>query len=394
MEKAKFGHLGNLGLLMGVLFGGTALALMFGGDKAMGAEMVRSWTWAWGVFMALTLGSLGMALLSYITRGAWSQSVLRLFEAGGGAKTLFIMALLFLPVAANFGVPYYKWFPLQVHDEYMVTKAQWLNPQGFGIRFGIYFLIWMYLAARLRKSSLRQDESREIREQHFRTNLASPGMVVFILSVTLAATDWFMSMDPHWFSTMYGPLFIIVSANMALALATFIVCRNAKKEPYNQIVSEDLTKDLGNLNFMMTMLWIYFSLSQFIIIWSGNLPEFTSFYYKRQVESQFLLILGAVNVVFGWLIPWTALLAPRTKRNLSLLAFTAAAIFLMRFIDLYWTIMPFMRGGQVLPIWTDLLAILSIGSFWMWMFGKTTTEAELLPAHDTRLQEALHHEHA
>ena len=393
MERAKFGPLGNMGLLLGLIFGAAGLAVMFG-DKTLGPEMVRSWTWAWGSFIALTLGCLGMTLLSHVTRGNWSQSVLRIFEAGGGVKALLLMVILFLPIAANFGVPYAKWYPLQAHDEYMVTKAQWLNPTGFAIRFFIYFVLWIFLAGKLRASSLRQDESREIKEQHFRTNLASPGLVFFILSVTLASTDWFMSMDPHWFSTMYGPIYIVVAANMALGLATLLVCLNAKKYPYNQIVSEDLTRDLGNMNFMMTMLWIYFVLSQFIIIWSGNLAEFTSFYYKRQVESQFLLFLGAFNILFGWLVPWTALIAPRTKKHLSLLAWTAGGIFVMRFVDMYWTIMPFMRGGLVLPSWTDLLAVLGIGGLWLWAFGKTTTETELLPAHDTRLQEALHHEHA
>lgn len=395
-ESVKnFGKLGNLGLLMGGLLSIASLAVMFGSGKEMGATMVQSWTWAWGVFIALTLGCFGLTLLIHVTRGSWGQAVLRLVEAGGGALALFTMALLFIPVALNFGIPYAKWFPLQTHDEYMVTKSVWLNAPSFGIRFAIYFLIWIVLAWKLRASSIREDSSRDLKEQQMRTNWSAIGLVIFFLTVTLgAATDWFMSMDPHWFSTIFGPLFVIVAANMALGLMTLLVCLNAKKSPYNEIVGGDLTKDLGNLCFMFTMLWIYFSLSQFLIIWSGNLPEFTSFYYKRQYDSQFLLWLGAVNVVCGWFIPWMALLAPRTKRKLSLLAWVAGSIFVMRMIDIYWTVMPFMRGGQVLPSWTDGLALLSVGGIWLWAFGKSTNQTTLLPAHDTRLQEVLHHEHA
>ena len=393
-EKVHFGKLGSAGLLVGVLLALASLGVMFGGDKELGKNMVMSWTWAWGVFIALTLGCFGITLLHHVVRGSWGQAVLRLVEAGGGALAFFTMALLFVPIALNFGIPYSHWYPRPMDDPYMVTKALWLNPTMFGLRFALYFLIWIGLAWGLRKSSLRQDASFDLREQQLRTNWSSAGLVIFVITITLAATDWFMSMDPHWFSTIYGPLFMIVAANMALGLMTLIVAVNAKKSPYRDVISYNLTRDLGNLCFMFTMLWIYFSLSQFLIIWSGNLPEFTSFYYKRQYESQFLLFLGAANVVFGWFVPWMALLAPRTKRTLSILAWVAGGIVFMRLIDLYWTVMPFMRGGQVLPMWTDLLALIAIGGFWVWAFGKTTSQAPLLPAHDTRLQEALHHEHA
>ena len=393
-QKVSFRGAGNAGFIVGLLGTAGAMALMFGGDKALGKTMTHSWVFAWGVFMALVLGCFGLTLLHHTVRGSWGQAVIRIFEAGGGALALFVMALLFLPIAANFGVPYGKWWPMPVDDKYVVHKEVWLNPLGFGVRFAIYFLIWIGLAWGLRKSSLRQDANGDINEQQRRTNWSAPALVIYVLTITLASTDWFMSMDPHWFSTIYGPLYMIVGANLALGLATAIVCVNAKKSPYNEVVSGNLTKDLGNLCFAFTMLWIYFSLSQFLIIWSGNLPEFTSFFYKRQYDSQFLLILGAVNVVFGWFVPWMALLAPRTKKSLQLLLFVSSGIVLMRLIDLYWNIMPFMRKGDVLPFWTDAVALVAVGGFWLWAFGKTSAQADLLPQHDMRLQEALRHEHA
>lgn len=392
-KPLSFKALGNAGFLVGLLGGATLIGVALS-DKMALKNVIHSWTFAWAFVMALALGCFGFTLLHHTVRGSWGAAVIRLFEAGGGALALFVMALLFIPIAMNLTIPYDKWVNIPAGDTMVLHKEVWLNPLGFGVRFCIYFAIWIGLAWGLRKSSMRQDANGDINEQHRRTNWSAIGLVIFVLSVTLAATDWFMSMDPHWFSTIFGPLYMIVGANMALALCTAIVCLNRERAPYRDVVSKDLTRDLGNLCFAFTMLWIYFSLSQFLIIWSGNLPEFTSFYYRRQYESTFLLGLGAANVIFGWFIPWLALLAPRTKAGPKLLITVCLGIVGMRVIDIYWTVMPFMRKGDALPVWTDGVALLTMLGFWLWAFGKTTEAAPLVPNYDTRLQEALHYEHA
>lgn len=393
-EKAvNFRPTGNAGLMLGILGMIGACALIFGGG-ADAKTMLHSYLFGWSLFLALALGCLGVTLLHHVTRGSWSLSILRLCEAGGGAGAFTLLAIAFLPIIAKMDVVYKKWMKFDPADTIIANKEAWLNQNAFILRFALYFLFWIGIAYFMRRSSVRQDESQDINEQHRRTNWGAPGLVLYVVSITLASTDFFMSLDPHWFSTMFGPLYMIVGANMAIALMTAVVCFNAAKAPYNTIMSKDVSRDLGNLTFAFTMLWIYFTLSQFIIIWSGNLPEFISFYDKRQHSSQFLLFLGSANVILGWFIPWMTLLAPRTKANFRLLGIVAISIFFLRFIDIYWNIMPFMRGGEVLPTYTDLVALVAIGGLWLGAFGLASAKAKLIPAHDTRLEEALSHVHA
>lgn len=340
--------------------------------------VTESYVYGWSLMLALTLGCFGLTLLHHTVRGSWGSAVVRLFEAGGGPIAFFVTFLAWIPIYMQ-RATIYKWVTdPQTHW----FRKVWFNDTQWAIRIVIYFAIWTLMAYLLRKWDLAQDADDQIAYREKRRKLSAPGMVIFFITGTLASTDLFMSLDHHWFSSIFGPWYLIHGALFAIAFGTFCVCANARKSPYNEVVSPQLTKDLGNLTFAICMLWIYFALSQYIITWSGNLPEFIVYYVNRKP----LAWLGAINVVFGWFVPWTMLLSPTMKKHPEKLMVVAALVMCTRLVDMAYNFIPFFRTSLV---WTDIAAIVGLGGVWLAVFGYQASKAEVLPKHDTRLKEAL-----
>lgn len=389
--------LGGAGMLVGIV-GFLALGAGFAtlGDKAL-KTILQSYAFGWSFLMATILGCYGLMLLHNLVRGSWGLSILRYLEAGGGVGALTFGAITFLPIALNLGT-LYKWVNPDPTDALVMHKVLpmapglpgWLTQEFFLARTALYFAIWIAYAYFLRKYSLLEDETKDFKYRKKKHALGAHGVLVFVLTITLASTDWFMSLDPHWFSSIFGPWYMIGGALFALSIGTAIVCANAKKTPYNEIVSPNLTKDLGNLCFAFCMLWIYFTLSQYLIIWSGNLPEFIVYYKVRQAG--WLPWVGAANVLIGWLLPWMLLLIPNMKAKPERLLFVVAILLFARPIDLFWNMVPLL--GRTYLVWTDVAAIVAMLGFWFWVVGSVMSKVAVLPSHDTRLQEALHHSHA
>lgn len=356
---------------------------------------MQSYVFAYIFWSFLSIGCLGLVLLHHTIRSSWSLAVLRLLEAGASPANFLLMLILFIPIAVNVAmnsndVTVYEWArPSALNDHLLHMKAWWLNHTGWIIRGGIYILFWALVSGYMRSSSLRQDKNLDPNEAIKRTNVAAPMMVAFAVSVTLATTDWVMSLAPHWFSTILGLLFMVGSALAALAAANWIVARFSKEEPYNRIVTPALTKDLGNMMFAITLLWTYMTVSQFIITWHGNLPEEVPYYLRRSSESW--VAFTVVLVVGQFFLPFLLLLAPRTKQYAKNIMGVATLIFVMRFLDVYWSTMPDMRGQdllQTLSHWTDYVALIGIGGIWLAVWASQVKKAALLPLHDRRLEEA------
>jgi len=230
-------------------------------------------------------------------------------------------------------------------------------------------------------------------------------MVYFFVSVTLALTDWLMSMDSHWYSTMYGAWFIIMSCGAALAFCILVFNSNADREPYRAVISKTLGKDLGNMMFTLTMLWGYTSLSQFLIIWNGNLPETTSYYKNRSsemyppgMETNHWGFLGLFLMLGRFFVPFFGLLAPRMKKYAENLKLVGGWIFAMHVVEVYLLVQPSIPGRAAMGPWApshllfDILAFLGFGAIWLSIFALQTTKAPLIPTYDHRL-EAMKHAH-
>lgn len=375
----NFARLGNTGTILGIL-GLAACAVCFAVAKE---TFYSSYLFAYMFWISLTLGCLGLAKLHHTVRGSWGLAVLRLFEAGASPMMFVIFAILFAPILYGMGDIYHHWMHPEAGDMVLAHKAAYLNQKAFILRGIGYFVVWIGFASFFRSSSRKQDETKDASLGALRSSVGAGSLIAFVLTLTFAITDWVMSLDPHWYSTIYGFLFVVYSALAALSLVTFIVTRYANAEPYSRVVTPALQKDLGNLMFMFTMLWGYMTLSQFLIIWSGNLPELTPYFATRNMAGW--NILGAFNVFTAFFVPWLTLLSPRVKRNTNSLMWVAVLVFLMRIPDWYWVIIPFFRHTFA---WTDAVTFVALGAVWFAIFGREAAQVALLPSHDERLVEA------
>ncbi|KAA0239662.1 MAG: hypothetical protein EDM74_03375 [Armatimonadetes bacterium] len=373
--------------LLGVVGLGVLCGVAFASDKA---TFLQSYLMGWLFWMLLAIGCLGFTLLHHTIRAAWSLSILRLLEAGSSPMMFAALAIAFVPIAANTHT-LYEW----THTAFMQShpalqyKLWFLNETGWFVRTAVYFLIFFGMSAILRKSSHEQDRTGETRLAEGRTTLSAPGLVVFVLTVTLATTDWVMSLDPHWFSHIFGAWLMVGGALTAVAVMNWIVCRNALRAPFAEIVNKGLTKDLGNMMFVFTLLWAYTSLSQFLIIWSGNLPEFITYYVSRTKMGWDTM--GLVLIAGQFLAPFLLLMAPRTKAVPRLLMLMASWILLMRVVDVFWIVAPFFRKNGVEVVWTDFAAFGFMGCLWLFVFARSALQGSLIPTHDPRVKEAYHH---
>lgn len=388
----KFGPAGFLIALIGV---GVVGAGMFGGDKASQTNFAQAYLYGWFFWAMVTIGCLGLNFLHHTLRGFWGLSVIRMFEAASSPLSLAVTAIAFVPILIKKSL-IYPWADHTIHNHILERKAWYLNDNFFLIRFVAYFAIWMILSNVLRKSSQKQDETLDDKLGVKRQTTGPVGLIFFFVTMTFATTDWLMSLETKWYSTLLPLLVSVGAALTALSLCVALLLLNRNKEPYAQAISSPLTKDLGNMLFALTMVWGYMTLSQYLITYSGNLPEEVPYFIKRN-EAGWQILSGFI-VLIQFFIPFTALLASRVKRYAKNLVAVALMIFFIRIFDTYWVLMPSMRGPHqslaesmnFANHWQDWVALLGFGGLWFGLFGSQMHQAAVLPKHDTRLLELEH----
>ena len=379
--------LGNIATGMFIL-GGAALAAGYFADQSAGHKVFAgAYHFGFIFWLTLTLGCATMTYLHHTIRSQWSLSILKVMEAGN--KTLPLMAAFFIPIAIATVVnkSYFPWADPGFLEKLPIQKQQWLNPTAWLIRAIVYFTFWIWTLSRLNASSKAQDASRDESLAEARRSFAPPMGVLHVILLTFAFTDWLMSLNPMFFSTLYGAWHMATGILMAIAFGTFLTLLMRTKRPYAAAVNPALTKDLGNMMLGFTMIFGYFTLSQFLIIWSGNLPEEIVFFVQR-FEGP-LVFVGLAIVVFQFFGPFLALLSGKAKRTPELLIWVAGWIFCFRIVDVWWQVVPFFKGPSVVlsTIWIDLAALLFVGGVWLILFVRNLKQNELLPLHDTRLQD-------
>src|SRR5687768_6264239 len=243
-------------------------------------QFYQSYLMAYVFFIGLALGSTALLMLQHLTGGAWGLVIRRGLETG--TRMLPLMALLFIPIWIGMH-DLYVW----THDDHVASdkllqhKRGYLNVGSFTIRLFIYFTIWLVLTFLLNKWSADQDRTGDPRIARRMSQLSGPGLVLYVLTMTFASVDWVMSIDPHWFSTIYGVIFIVGQGLSTLSFMVALLVIVGAYEPLRSVLTRNHFHDLGNLLLAFTMLWAYMQFSQFLIIWSGNLAEETPFYYYR-----------------------------------------------------------------------------------------------------------------
>lgn len=350
-------------------------------------QFFRSYLLAYLFWIGISVGCLCIAMIHYLSGGAWGVVIRRILEAG--ARTLRFAPLFFLPLA--FGLSrVYEWAaPEAAHDEVLALKRLYLNPPFFLGRAAFYFVVWGLLAHYLGKWSLLMDKGPDPRLSKRLEAMSGGGLVLMGLTITFSAVDWAMSLDPHWFSTIYGLLFMIGQALSALAMVIVLVALIGSEPPLLGVVRPSMIHDLGKLLLAFVMVWAYLSFSQFLIVWSGNLPEEIPWYIRRLASGWQWLAL--VLVLFHFALPFLLLLSRDLKRNARLLGTVAGGVLFVRLVDLFWLVGPDMKGhGHGLSVhWMDLAAVAAVGGAWLWTFAGHLKDRPLLPLGEPELREML-----
>lgn len=375
------------GLIVGVVF----TLLLAAGLFLDRAQFFRSYLFAFSFWAGISLGSLALLMLQHLTGGGWGLVIRRVLEAS--TRTLPLIAILFLPILLG-AHSIYSWTH---HEEIakhpvLAEKAKYLNLSFFTVRAAIYFAIWLALAFFLNRWSLMQDRTADRRFTKRMSVLSGPGLVLFVFTVTFASVDWFMSLDPEWFSTIYGFIFVAAWSLSALAFTIAVMAALSKSEPMSNIVGQSHFHDLGKLLLALVMLWSYFAFSQFLIIWSGNLPEEIRWYHPRLHGAWGAIALAVIVLHFAF--PFLFLLSRSFKRNAGKLVIVAVLVLVMRLFDLFWMIAPNFTGEHFHISWMDVVAPIGMGGLWLGVFAWTLTKRPLIPINDPLYETALEQKQA
>lgn len=382
--KAKIQQARTIAIGAGVVGLGALIAGSFMVSKE---HAIQSYHYGLIFWLFLALGGLGLTLLHHTVKGKWGLPLIRMFESS--AMTLPLVALLFIPILLPEGMhALFEWTHEEAKsDRVLQGKAFWLNTTGFYVRFAVYFMIWTFWAYMLWKWSSEQDKTGNPAFAQKRVNFAAPGIVVFMLSATAAMTDWLMSLQPHWFSTMYGVIMAVSQVYVMMGLAVWLILGWRDQAPYKGLINPSYTRDWGNLLFTFTVFWTYVSFSQMLIQYAGNLPEEISYYVQRNKGSW--NVVSTAIAVLGFFAPFLILLSPRVKRLPNLLRSTIVLILVMRAVHVYWEIKPVFSESPT-PHWMDFAALVGVGGIWLAVFFTNLLKRPLLPQHEPRLQEVAH----
>ena len=377
-----------------VLFAGLGLVLSLAGDIHGPVQFFLSYLVAYNFWLAIALGCLVILMLQYLTGGVWGLILRRVLESG--SRTLAPLALLFLPILVGLFLgdrSLYLWAqPRELeHDRELIQKSAYFSapsvPGAWYIaRSAAYFVVWLALAYYLNRWSREQDRATSAQlPRRFRL-LSGPGIILYGATITLASVDWVMSLEPHWYSTIYPVLFAVgqLLAGFAFAVAALVLL--ATRPPLSEAITPSRLRDIGNLLLAFVILWAYMGFSQYLLIWVGNLPEEVTWPLRRtRAGWQWVAI---VLVVFHFALPLLALLFRAIKENPRALAGVALALLVLRFVDVFWWIEPaYSHEGQYAYWLLDVAAGIGLGGVCVWWFVWQLRRYPLLPLHAPDLKE-------
>ena len=372
--------------LVGAIFLVASIVLWASGDEETKRQFFFSWLVAFMYFLSLGLGGLIFVLIQHAARAGWSVLIRRMAENWMG--TLPVLAVLSLPIF--FGMhELFHWTDTEhvAHDPLLTAKAPYLNSTFFVARAVVYFAVWSGLAWFFRGQSVAQDATGDHAISARLRKWAGPSIVAFAFTSTFAAFDWLMSLDPHWYSTIFGGYYF--AGSMVAILAALVV--ESQKLQGAGFLADEITAehyhDLGKLLFAFTVFWAYIAFSQFMLIWYGNIPEETVWYQYRFTGSWMTvsktLLLGHFVIPFFFLMPRTV------KRIRPLILLGALYMLGIHYVDLHWLVMPILHPDGVHLTLLDVTCFLAVGGFVSAAFTRLMARDALVPIRDPRLPESL-----
>jgi len=334
------------------------------------------------------LGALFFTLLHHLTRANWSTVLRRLSESI--MSNIPFMLILFIPVLLGIH-DLYHWSHQDAvaTDHLLQLKSPYLNVPFFLVRVAFYFTVWTVVAYALIRYSLKQDTHHEDSLYLKMRKVSAPGLLLFAFTLTFAAVDWLMSLEPHWYSTIFGVYIFAGTFIAGIAFTIIIIAYQKKQGILNDVITVEHRHNLGKLLFAFTVFWAYIGFSQYLLIWYANIPEETFWFLQRWEGNwkivSILLPIGHFGLPFLMLIPRAA------KRSFGWLLFMAVYMLIMHYIDIYWIVMPNHLEQNAAFGWVDLSTFAGIGGIFVWLFWRKYTKGALIPIKDPGLKLSMEH---
>ena len=378
-------------LIVGIVFAIASIILAITNPD----QFYRGYLLGFLCWLGVSLGSMAIVMIRHLTGGGWGMVIRRIL--GAAMRTLPLLAILFIPIIiAVVQHRIYPWaMPTEsVQDPYIrehlekhsFIKNAYLNQTGFIIRAIIYFVIWNVLSFLLSMWSRQTDRPGAPNNTQKFKAVAGPGLILYAFTISFAAIDWLMSLDPSWISTIFGLIILIGEMLSAMCFAVVVERILVNYKPMSEMLKPDFVHDHGKWIMTFIMVWAYFSFSQWLIIWAGNLPNEITFYTKRLSFGWGKV--GLCLALFHFAVPFAILLSRPFKRNIRKLVWLAIWLMLMRWLDLFWIIEPnFMKGLGITA--ADIVVPIAIGGLWLAYFFRNLASWPLLPAYDPSAGEVL-----
>ena len=389
---AKLPMLGGILAVAGL---GATLGSAFGENKA---RAMFSYLWAFETVLGLALGGLGWLLIDHTVRSGWGVVVRRLVETT--SATLPVFALLWLPIGF---IGYHELFPWTHEIDAILLKKAWFLNSGFWyVRSFIYLASWSALGWFLYSTSIKQDglgdnPTERDRLIHLVRKVCAGGIYLYGITLSFGAIDWLMSLQPHWYSTIFGVYYFTASILSFFAFVTLMTMALQASGALKTAITTEHFHDLGKFMFGYTIFWAYIAFSQFILIWYANIPEETEFFMVRN-EGGWEYISYSLPILH-FFVPFLYLLSRRIKRNRALLATGAVWTLVMHAVDMYWLVMPnFGAHGEghhephLAFSYLDFTALLGMTGVFLAVYGVLLNRNKVVPINDPRLPESLAHE--
>ena len=377
-------------LVIGVVFSVIALVLAF----IRPGEFYRAYLLGFMCWLGVALGSMAILMIRHLTGGGWGTVIRRIL--GAAMRTLPLLAALFIPIILGIHRLYIWAQPLSniedkhLHDHLVQITQTYLTVKGFIFRAVFYFAIWNLLSFLLSKWSKQADSPTTPDNSGRFKAVSGPGLILYGFTISFAAIDWIMSLDPSWISTIFGLIILIGEVLSAMCFAVVVERILFNYKPMSEMLTPDFVHDHGKWMLTFIMVWAYFSFSQWLIIWAGNLPAEITFYLKRL--SGGWGSVGLILVLGHFAIPFAILLSRPFKRDIRKLVWLAVWLMLMRYLDLFWIIEPNVSKTLTVTL-ADIVVPVAIGGIWLWYFFRNLAALPLLPAYDTDAHEVLQPAH-
>lgn len=355
------------------------------------ARLFQSYMVAFAYTTLIGLGAFFFVMIQFLTGSAWSVTMRRIME--NVMITLPVGLLLFVPVAIGLN-EIYPWTNQTAvsADAVLKAKSSFLTPNWFIARAVIYFFLWSLWAGSIYHQSTKQDTSRSVKQMYIASRWSAPGLFLAVAIGTLASYDWLMSLEPKWYSTIFGLVMLSGGALSFFSVVTLVCLAFRSAGILKNSITQEHYHDLGKWLFALTCFYTYVAFSQYFLIWYSNIPEETIWYRHRLVGGWFPISLAMPFLRF--LIPFPILLSLPAKRSLKVVGFIAVYSLVIEYIDLYWVVMPtyYKTGPQ--PHWLDLATLVTTVSICGLVFWSRFRAHKMVPVGDLRLEQSLHFENA